>query len=94
MAKYHSINDVSELPVFRVDPGPQWRSLRRGDRVSVGLAPGYETGGLVDAVTEDHTAIWVDLDGGRGRTLLHCSDGVEIRPVHGQPAPGSGTLQV
>jgi hypothetical protein len=25
--------------------------------------------------------VWVDLDGG-GRTLLHCSDGVEILP-HG-----------
>ena len=35
---------------------------------------------LVDAVTADHTAVWVDLDGGRGRTLLHCSDGVEILP--------------
>jgi len=29
----------------------------------------------------DHTTVWVDLDGG-GRTLLHCSDGVEILP-HG-----------
>jgi hypothetical protein len=25
--------------------------------------------------------VWVDLDGGRGRTLLHCSDGVEILPA-------------
>ena len=30
--------------------------------------------------TWDHTAVWVDLDGGGGRTLLHCSDGVEIVP--------------
>jgi hypothetical protein len=29
-------------------------------------------------VTDDHTVVWVDLDGGRGRTLLHCGDGVEI----------------
>ena len=39
-----------------------------------------EASGLVDAVTADHSVVWVDLDGGRGRTLLHCSDGVEIRP--------------
>jgi hypothetical protein len=44
------------------------------------LTPGFETGGLVDAVTGDHAAVWVNLDGGRGRTLLHCSDGVEIFP--------------
>ena len=60
--------------------GRALEELRQGDRVSVRLAPGYETGGLVDAVTADHTAVWVDLDGGRGRTLLHCSDGVEILP--------------
>jgi len=22
--------------------------------------------------------VWVNLDGGRGRTLVHCADGVEI----------------
>jgi hypothetical protein len=42
------------------------------------LAPGFEAGGLVDAVTADHSAVWIDFDGGRGRTLLHCSDGVDI----------------
>jgi hypothetical protein len=36
--------------------------------------------GLVDAVTNDHSVVWVDLDGGRGRTLVHCGDGVEIIP--------------
>ncbi|WP_427134818.1 hypothetical protein [Pseudarthrobacter sp. S9] len=79
MARYRTEN-TDEQPLHRVDPGPHWRSLRPGDRVSVRLSPGYETGGLVDAVTADHTAVWVDLDGGRGRTLLHCSDGVEILP--------------
>jgi hypothetical protein len=33
----------------------------------------------VDAVPADHSVVGDDLDGGRGRTLLHCSDGVEIR---------------
>jgi hypothetical protein len=47
------------------------------------LAPGFETGGLVDAVTADYSAVWVDLDGGAGRTLLHCSDGVDVLPIAG-----------
>ena len=61
-------------------PDTHGKSLQLGDRVSVRLAPGYETAGRVDAVSADHPAVWVDLDGGRGRTLLHCSDGVEIFP--------------
>ncbi|MGO4228640.1 hypothetical protein AB4Y72_07185 [Arthrobacter sp. YAF34] len=81
MAKYR-VNKTDEQPLRRVEPDQHWRLLRTGDRVSVRLAPGFEASGLVDAVTADHSVVWVDLDGGRGRTLLHCGDGVEIRP-HG-----------
>jgi len=70
-----------DAPLRTAIPAPHWLQLREGDRVRVVLTPGFETGGLVDAVTGDHTAVWVNLDGGRGRTLLHCSDGVEIFPV-------------
>lgn len=80
MAKYRTHNPA-EQPLRRVDPDERWRSLRAGDRVHVRLAPGYEAGGRIDAVTADHSAVWVDLDGGRGRTLLHCSDGIEILPT-------------
>ena len=69
-----------DLPLRRATPAPHWKQLRQGDRVRVVLTAGFETGGLVDAVTGDHAAVWVNLDGGRGRTLLHCSDGVEIFP--------------
>lgn len=44
------------------------------------LTPGFESTGVVDAVTGDATAVWVELDGGRGRTLVHVSDGVTIVP--------------
>jgi hypothetical protein len=74
----HRMRLTDEQPLRGVQPDPRWKDLRRGDRVSVRTRPGYETGGLIDAVTDDHTVVWVDLDGGRGRTLLHCSDGVEI----------------
>ncbi|XAS67573.1 hypothetical protein V3C33_19505 [Micrococcaceae bacterium Sec5.7] len=79
MARYAN-ESQAEQPLRRVEPDAHWKNLREGDRVRVRLTPGYETAGLVDAVTWDHTAVWVDLDGGRGRTLLHCSDGVEILP--------------
>lgn len=80
MARKKTKNAV-EAPLRPVEPSPHWSALREGDRVSVLLAPGFKTGGRVSAITADRTVVWVDLDGGRGRTLLHCSDGVEILPA-------------
>lgn len=71
-------HDAAEAPLRPAVPAAHWKKLKQGDRVLVHLTPGFETGGVVDAITWDHSAIWVDLDGGRGRTLLHCSDGVEV----------------
>ncbi len=71
---------TAETPLRPAEPAAHWRALKEGDRVRVRLTPGFETGGIVDAVTWDHTAVWVDLDDGKGRTLLHCTDDVEIVP--------------
>ncbi|MFP5365970.1 MAG: hypothetical protein ACLGIS_03760 [Actinomycetes bacterium] len=77
MARKHRQGNT-EAPIRQVTPAPHWKKLRQGDRVTVHFAPGFAAGGLVDAVTSDHTAVWIDFDGGRGRTLLHCSDGIDI----------------
>lgn len=69
-------------PLRTAEPASHWKDLRQGDRVKVRLAPGFETGGLVEDMTPDYSTVWVHLDEGRGRTLLHCSDGVEIFPHH------------
>jgi hypothetical protein len=73
--------DTADAPLRRATPAPHWKKLRQGDRVRVLLTPGFEAGGEVDAVTPDNTVVWINLDGGRGRTLLHCGDGVEILPL-------------
>lgn len=67
-----------EPPVRRAEPAEHWRQFRRGDRVSVKLTPGDAHGGLVDEVSYDFSIVWVNLDGGHGRRLVHCSDGIEI----------------
>ncbi|OFI39105.1 hypothetical protein BIU82_15795 [Arthrobacter sp. SW1] len=77
MAK-RKTNGFYDAPIRRAEPAEHWKQLRQGDRVSVKLAPGYENRGLVDAVSGDHSMVWINLDGGRGRTLVHCGDGVEI----------------
>jgi len=73
-------HEAVDVPLRRTKPAPHWNQLRQGDRVRVVFTPGFESGGLVDAITGDHTAVWINLDGGRGRTMLHCTDGVEILP--------------
>ena len=69
---------VAEATLRPAEPAAHWKDLRQGDRVSVRLTPAFVTTGQVDAITWDHTALWVDLDGGGGRVLIHCSDGVEV----------------
>jgi hypothetical protein len=75
-ARHHTV----DAPLRRATPAPHWKKLQQGDRVRVLLSPGFEAAGVVDAITADHSAVWVHLDGGRGRTLLHCGDGVDIFP--------------
>jgi hypothetical protein len=72
--------NTADAPLRPATPAPHWKKLRQGDRVRVLLTPGFETGGVVDAITPDNTVVWINLDGGRGRTLLHCGDGIEIFP--------------
>lgn len=79
MARNKTVS-AADTPLRRAEPDAHWSALRAGDRVTVRFTPGFETGGVITAVTPDHTVVWVDLDGGRGRTLLHCGDGVEILP--------------
>ncbi|GAC1368060.1 MAG: hypothetical protein NVS2B15_19060 [Pseudarthrobacter sp.] len=71
---------AAEGPLRPVEPAAHWKKLKEGDRVRVLLTPGYETEGFVDAITPDCTSVWVNLDGGLGRTMLHCSDDAEIVP--------------
>jgi hypothetical protein len=71
---------AANAPLRKATPDPHWKQLRQGDRVRVLLSPGFEASGVVDTITADHTAVWVHLDGGRGRILLHCGDGVDILP--------------
>jgi hypothetical protein len=75
--------ETADAPLRRATPAPHWKQLRQGDRVRVLLSPGFETGGVVDAITPDNTVVWINLDGGRGRTLLHCGDGVDVLPEEG-----------
>ncbi|MDJ0320837.1 hypothetical protein [Pseudarthrobacter sp. PS3-L1] len=68
----------TETTLQAAHPAPHWHDLRRGERVRVLLSKGFEESGSIFDLTRDHASVWVDLDAGRGRILLHCTDGVEI----------------
>lgn len=64
------------------DPGPEthWQELRDGDAVTVEPVDGHRLPGWVDAVAEDRSVLWIQLGEGRGRRLIHCQDGIAVRP--------------
>ncbi|TDK25539.1 hypothetical protein E2F48_09825 [Arthrobacter crusticola] len=59
----------------------RWQELSTGDAVVVELANGHSMPGVVDALVEDASVLWVELDGGKGRHLFHWEDFVAIRPL-------------
>jgi hypothetical protein len=59
----------------------RWQKLSTGDSVVVELGDGHSEPGVVDALVDDASVLWVELDGGKGRHLFHWEDGVAIRPL-------------
>ena len=72
----HGTLNVSES--FDVD---QWIHLNSGDRVLIQRAGEYLNTGHIDDINEDATVIWVWLDHGRGRILVHEGDKAVIRKL-------------
>lgn len=54
-----------------------WLRLPEGSRVLL-VDSREETGAVIDAVMPNGSALWVWLDGGNGRRLIHCGDGVRV----------------
>lgn len=69
----------------------QWKYLWRDE--SVELRHGLEVigTGQVDDVTADGTTIWVHLSGGRGRVMIHHTDGTDIWRIESRITQNRGT---
>ncbi|WP_434615191.1 hypothetical protein [Arthrobacter sp. A5] len=57
--------------------GP-WPALERDEPICLIDPHGWRLTGRVDAMTEDRSTVWIQLDGGRGRRLVHQQDGYQI----------------
>jgi hypothetical protein len=62
------------------DAGTRWQDLRHGDAVIVEPVEGHSLPGWVDTVAEDSSVLWIQLGEGLGRRLIHCQDGISVRP--------------
>ena len=58
-----------------------WSELRPGDRVSIVRGNRVTASGIVDAMTEDASTVWVLFEGVAPRRMFHRDDPDELRPV-------------
>lgn len=56
-----------------------WSGLRRGQHVVLHHATGPRLDGVLDMTTDD--VVWILLDDGGGRRLVHRADGYRLRPA-------------
>jgi hypothetical protein len=63
-------------------PSAEWINLVSGESVAIGLGNGYALHGLVSDVSVDGSAVWIDLDAGRGRQMFCAADNVTITPTN------------
>jgi hypothetical protein len=61
--------------------GTDWSELRPGDRVSIVRGNRVTATGIVDAMTEDASTVWVLFEGVAPRRMFHRDDPDELRPV-------------
>ena len=61
--------------------GTDWSELRPGDRVSIVRGNRVTASGIVDAMTEDASTVWVLFEGVAPRRMFHRDDPDELRPV-------------
>ena len=58
-----------------------WSTLRRGQRVAFNHHSDGPVAGVVEMRTDDASALWIQLNGGAGRRLIHCDDGYRLQPA-------------
>ncbi|HEV7167699.1 MAG TPA: hypothetical protein VGN49_06980 [Micrococcaceae bacterium] len=65
--------------------GTPWPRLRPRQRLTLVDVHGTRVVGTLDAITEDCSTLWIQLDDGLGRQLIHSLDGYELE-AFGDPA--------
>ncbi|MHA7140107.1 MULTISPECIES: hypothetical protein [unclassified Arthrobacter] len=56
-----------------------WSTLRRGQRVAFNHDSDGPVAGVVEMRTDDASVLWIQLNEGAGRRLIHCEDGYRLK---------------
>lgn len=59
-------------------PESDWSVVRPGQLVSFQHDRYLPITGVMDACTDDHSVVWVQMDDGSGRRLIHKEDGYRL----------------
>jgi hypothetical protein len=62
-----------------------WVYLNIGDSVSVRRTNDSYRTGYIDAINDEATIFWVQLDEGRGRVLIYDGDGSQVHKLADDP---------
>ncbi|MBG6179135.1 hypothetical protein [Arthrobacter sp. CAN_A1] len=63
------------------EPIKDWSTLRRGQQVAFNHHSDGPVAGVVEMRTDDASVLWIQLNGGAGRRLIHCDDGYRLKPA-------------
>lgn len=56
-----------------------WSGFKRGEHVTLQHAAGAQLRGVLDMRTDDASVVWIQLNDGGGRRLVHRADGYRLR---------------
>ncbi len=80
------IPNSCERPVMNASPSPvsdsesqDWSGFRRGEHVTLQHPAGTQLRGVLDMRTDDASVLWILLNDGGGRRLVHRADGYRLR---------------
>ena len=70
---------MNALPPAPDSEVQDWSGFKRGQHVTLHHATGPQLGGVLDMRTDDASVVWILLNDGGGRRLVHRADGYRLR---------------